>query len=568
MATLIATLGKSPVVVTSIANLLLKKEGVKLDKVKVIYPSREAMIDLSLELIERTLKDGLGIDCKRIEVQEEDFNTTESINNFFWSFYSALKKSQNDGEEVYISIAGGRKGMSAMGLLIAQLFSNVKKVLHIVDTREGREDVFYTIEKLFEMPEEKQKRVMLPDPSMQKLIEFPFCSLTYDKNEFEHIEKALMEFYKNGGSKLNKSETDLLKKARLVMDSKLTDYGEFLVNVLLHNGGHYSIKNVYFSPEARKVTGKLLTNKSELLAVIDNISMFFKKAKLSNKTYALFKEKIDGRETEVRVSKFFKGKGERDPRNAVRIFFYEHDKDIFVLDIYFHEGSPILGKVTGKNYDKENKNSFKMFKDKIKRGEYGKRDDFIDYRDLRELHPETVLIVSLGLSPGIIIEAFEKLKKITTKIKKIYVVYPGENNKIYENLSKVKGVIEDNIIEDVPVEGLKDIDSEKAIGMFEKKVEDLIQKNPSLHKIILITGGRKTMSASMLRVASMHNIANEANIQAYHVLVNDAELERKINQAISKRDKRTLKKLISNNIEGINLFTVPMDLIYNKKSWP
>jgi len=553
MATLIATLGESPVVVTSTANIL-NGSGIKLDKIKVIYPSEATMIDLGVSLIEDTLDKKLHIPVEKIGIDVGDSNTTGSMNHFFWYLYGTLKESQENGEEVYISITGGRKGTSALGLLVAQLFPNVKEILHIIDKREEEEDVFYTIEQLFNMSEERRQEVMLPDPSTQNLIKLPFYSLTTDKNAFENVENALSNF-----PDIDKEAMNLLERVKLVKDNELTDYGEFIKNVL-HNKTYPEIKHLYLSEEAKKILRKLSTNNAQLSVVTDNLNLFFNAAKVNNKSRVkkLFNKKIAGRERNIKVAKFFKGKGKGDPRNTVRIFFCTEGDSIYVLDIYFHKNSPLLNKFTNKNYDEKEKNDFHTLRVNIERGAYGRQRDFEDYKDL-QFHAEAELIASLGLSPGIIVEAYAKLKE-RANIKKIYVIYPKENNKIYQNLSKIKGIIGKEMIQGVGLERLKDIDSSKAIIDFERTVSDLIRKIRFSHKIyMLISGGRKTMSASMLRVTNLRNKEDQVNIQAYHILVEGAKLENDINSAIKEKNKERLNSLLKSGEDKINLFMVPID---------
>ena len=553
MATLISILGESPVVVTSTANLL-EKNGIKLDKIKVIYPIEATMINLGVDLIQSTLTNNFGIPIEKIGINKKDFNTTESMNHFFWYLYGTLKESQENGEEVYISIAGGRKGTSAVGLLVAQLFPNVKKILHIIDKREEEENVFYTIEQLFNMSEEKREKVMLPDPSTQNLIELPFYSLTQEKSAFENIEKALRSFLSTG-----KAQLDLLEEAKLIKDGELTDYGEFISDVL-HKKTYPEIRHLYLSPEAERILHKLSANGTQLSVVTENLNMFFNAAKVNNKSKikTLFKGREDGHKRDIKVSKFFKGKGRGDLRNAVRTFFYAEGDKIYVLDIYFHESFPLLGSIAGKNYDKEEKSDFHTLKMNIERGIYGREENFEDYKEV-QFHSKAELVASLGLSPGIIVEAYKKLKE-RADIKKIYAVYPGKNNKIYQNLSKIKGLMKEGLIQGIPVEGVKDIDSSAAIIKFEKAVNNLVEKIPPSHKIyMLISGGRKTMSASMLRVAILRNNETQNGIQAYHVLVKDMELEKGINRAIEEEDRNILNSFLKRGEDKINLFMVPID---------
>src|SRR2546421_8093695 len=113
---LIATLGDSPVVVTTMFNLLTKQKQLTIDDVIVLHSSGEKRMG-GYTMIDDVLKGHCTVDSQ--ELPFEDAYTEENCFAFLQELFVLLKKHQGLGDSVYLSLAGGRKNMSALMALVA-----------------------------------------------------------------------------------------------------------------------------------------------------------------------------------------------------------------------------------------------------------------------------------------------------------------------------------------------------------------------------------------------------------------------------------------------------------------
>src|SRR5437660_4243373 len=113
---LIASLGESPIVVTAMYNLLTTEEKQRklgeIDKVVVLYPEKEDMIQLGYDLIEDALRGKCKLEPWMLPF--EDANGEEESYTFLRLLFQLLFIHQESGNNVYLSLAGGRKNMSAL----------------------------------------------------------------------------------------------------------------------------------------------------------------------------------------------------------------------------------------------------------------------------------------------------------------------------------------------------------------------------------------------------------------------------------------------------------------------
>src|SRR5579885_2290146 len=108
---LLATLGESPIVVTAMYQLLTEQEQKHIDKVIVLCPQGE-LVQYGYELIEDVLKDRCEIEQEQLPL--DDVNGEAESYTFLRMLYHLLSGLQNEGHVVYLSLAGGRKNMSAL----------------------------------------------------------------------------------------------------------------------------------------------------------------------------------------------------------------------------------------------------------------------------------------------------------------------------------------------------------------------------------------------------------------------------------------------------------------------
>jgi CRISPR-associated Csx14 family protein len=171
---LIATLGESPIVVTSMVRALREKEGISTDILYVIYPQEEGLIPLGFDLI----KDHLQGQCEvyPCTLPFPDANSYESSMQFLQTLSELMEHYERSDDVVYLSMAGGRKNMSALMAVICQFFNCVRGLYHILDKYEDYENKrnFYSIEALFDFSENVRNEKLSPPVENLILVKIPY----------------------------------------------------------------------------------------------------------------------------------------------------------------------------------------------------------------------------------------------------------------------------------------------------------------------------------------------------------------------------------------------------------
>jgi len=180
---LIATLGTEPQVITSTIDLLLQR-GVLISSVVVIHtgdnggPISSAIATLNLEYFQSPYKNQfeLGFVSIRGENGEElrDVETYDSSRAAFLEIYKQVRIAKLDGDYVHLSIAGGRKTMSAFGMVTAQLlFDEEDHLWHLYSSGD-----FLASKRLHPQPHDDVRLIPIPfilwsqiSPSLTNIIQ-------------------------------------------------------------------------------------------------------------------------------------------------------------------------------------------------------------------------------------------------------------------------------------------------------------------------------------------------------------------------------------------------------------
>ena len=127
---LIATLGTTPAVVTEALDLL-GEQGLQMDGV-VLVMTRDPEVLQSYKILCRHLPAHDGIDhVEPVTVKAyDDVHTAEAVVDFLQQACDVLKRYRAMGYERYVSIAGGRKAMSAL-LTLAVQFYGAERLFHV-----------------------------------------------------------------------------------------------------------------------------------------------------------------------------------------------------------------------------------------------------------------------------------------------------------------------------------------------------------------------------------------------------------------------------------------------------
>jgi len=174
---LLATLGETPAVITEAIDKL-RSEGVHVDVV-VLLTTKDAFAREALELLSRHVPSYYNGEIEfhgaRILEAFYDVDSDTAALEFMNLACSALRDYRKMGWEVYASIAGGRKAMSAL-LTLAVQFYGAQRLFHVlVDDLELEEEGH--IQKLKNKLPQEQNRVLHPPVEHIKLVNLPFIGL-------------------------------------------------------------------------------------------------------------------------------------------------------------------------------------------------------------------------------------------------------------------------------------------------------------------------------------------------------------------------------------------------------
>lgn len=219
---LVSTLGESPPVVTEALDIL-KKEGKKIDQVILLTTIDSHTEESANLLIEHIPKIYEGINIYPISIGAYgDIDSEDALLDFMIKACGVLRDKIKWGGEVFVSIAGGRKTMSALMTLAVQIYG-AKELFHIfVDDQELEERS--SIIRLRNFSESEQNEILHPDLSKIKIVRMPFIGLFPWVGD---IVKTLK------GEQTGKREIrDLLVSNKLIENNKPTQLGESFLKIL------------------------------------------------------------------------------------------------------------------------------------------------------------------------------------------------------------------------------------------------------------------------------------------------------------------------------------------------
>ncbi len=178
MLVLIASLGRAPGVITGTVDALID-EGLRPGRV-YIATTRDSVIwsdciPLLMKEFEKRYR-GIEFRCEEIVTEKPDIYDEKDTAEFARKAAAVIARETKIGNDVYISLAGGRKTMSAVMALLGQIYG-VKAILHLlVDEELERKGV---ISKLKELPEEEKEMVLHPPRNKRVLVKFPVFAIPW-----------------------------------------------------------------------------------------------------------------------------------------------------------------------------------------------------------------------------------------------------------------------------------------------------------------------------------------------------------------------------------------------------
>jgi CRISPR-associated protein Csx14 len=219
---LISTLGESPPVVTEALDIL-KSEGKKIDQVVLLTTIDSHTEESANLLIKHIFKIYQGTNIYPISIEAYgDIDSEKALLDFMIKACGVLRDNIKRENEVFVSIAGGRKTMSALMMLAVQIYG-AKELFHIiVDDPELEERSRIT--QLRKFSEREQNEILHPDLRKIKIVRMPFIGLFPWIGDIVKILK--------GGQTDKKEIRELLVSNKLIENNKPTQLGESFLKIL------------------------------------------------------------------------------------------------------------------------------------------------------------------------------------------------------------------------------------------------------------------------------------------------------------------------------------------------
>ena len=545
---LIASLGESPVVVTSLFDLLqtqLQASGQSIiDTVEVLCPLDDN-VQLGYELVMEGLKD--KCDLIQIPFSFEDAHGEEASYSFLRFLARQLREHRND--TVYLSLAGGRKNMSALMAMVTPLYSCVKKLYHIHDKEEHTNGYrFLSPEALRERPDSQRAKWLFPDHNKVQLIELPYDATHYANPHF--LSRLLT---------LTDEQLDDLWDT----DPEQAEILEYLGPV------------VNDDPGARLLPVKMTEN------VAKQYRKMFKTDKLHARGFATcFRQMHNARSLARRAHDSFPYKDKKKAlslqfhfykrhRSVERPFFYSEPQDIcsnVKADVQHVVITELEIEVEGK---------YRWGDELVKAFRYP--TTLVDYdttfppKTLAEESQETILLIPLGTTPMIATQLVALFEARDVKLRKVILIHT-KHPIVQDSVHIVQEALQTKNLECqvVSLDAFDDIDSTAACKAFQDAVEKTIDEvrfsYPDCRLELTIAGGRKGMAALTTFAAQRKNIH-----YVYHTLITDDALDRRVSEEtttdelnrIGRREKsvvydRLFLRAYEQDRAAFELFKVPV----------
>ena len=501
---LMATLGESPVVISAMTSMLEWQCSVKLDEIQIIYPNEpnERWIEIGFEMLKEHLEDrrheitGIPLDFDDVRTEKDCFEFLIMVDGY-------LEGHDRAGNNVYLSIAGGRKHTSALLALMPQFHTCVKGLYHLHDISAQHLDI--TIEKLERSTPEFRQAYFQPQSPDRKfrLIKLPSEPLAEPK----HLRQWLRQ-------------------------AEQTEGQPPVLNVLPPAGSESLSfwSRLFHNPESPVGTVKVLLSQT---AFDEYCAARQRKNGLDVETLDVYLKDMNRldwyrdhchhrkRDTEGRYHYVLK-----KARTSERIFCYflpqgsspaQHNMQKVVVTAFTKHN-------TEKSYERD-------LKDWVKRG------DTVPVKRLSDLpERETVLVAILGETPMVVTQAYALMTNPAChvpplKVIEIRLVYPEGHAPARKGANLLEKVCSRHRVE-LKRHGLpiKDLDSDKTITRFTQGLRQTVNRahaeHPNANVVLLLSGGRKGMSALGFYVAQTQ--PNPRIQQVYFTTVPDPQKEQMI----------------------------------------
>lgn len=529
---LIATLGDHPAVITAAVTAMEKIACIPIHHLHVLHPQDTGKYigREGFSLIERHLQGRCQV--FPVPLPFPDANSTATSIQFLQKLTAVLEQYQDDQVYcVYLLLAGGRKNMAALMALVSQFFPAVRGIYHLLDRDEdSRNPAFPSIEQIeLDMTEAEVKAALDPPLERLNLISIPYPGAFASSVELRRRLKSI----ESG----KESET-----VELTSDAEHFFRQVFQPLSSTHRLDVWLSQRAYEQYQAWFASGN--NHAKEFLTCFEHMRDPF-----------VLKERGKGTFGEYQ---FFKRR-----RTTERPFFYTEPNPIdlypqksvervIVCALSVEQGDgqyqPTANEVLA-NLDSTP--SVRLFD--------------LNRRDL-------ILIVPLGKSPMVAPQTYTLLTQSEAegrpRISTVALIYPERNPVIGNGVRLLKRQFERRgvSIEDLPIRGLRDLDSPEACEAYLRELLDAIQKlqnkYPDQQIALSLSGGRKGMSALTYFAAQYAGVK-----KVYHTLIADLDLESQVEAETTLKAIESLPTddakgrrffLNSYNHSKFELFTIPV----------
>lgn len=221
---LLSSLGLSPAVVTETIDAL-QNTGLQIDIVVLLSTSNERIIDTYVPLLYEDFIDTYQGKIQLISapIANDDIWTPQDNLDFIKLVTTFLNTYRKRGDNVYVSIAGGRKTMSAAMAIVAQLFG-AKGLYHVLVPEEiEKKRLDY---KELKLCPKTRREAFHPDVLLMELVSIPVVGL------FPYMSQ-ITSILQGEGTNAQTSVADLLRENELIdVEGKPTQAGTDLLAIL------------------------------------------------------------------------------------------------------------------------------------------------------------------------------------------------------------------------------------------------------------------------------------------------------------------------------------------------
>jgi hypothetical protein len=506
---LIATLGEFPVVVSATLDVLRDHTGMAMDRVQVLYPSEpnDRWIEIGYELLAECLQDQLVVEP--VPLPFDDARTEEHSLAFLRLLNGYLQAHETAGNTVYLCLAGGRKHISALLAVLPQFYPCVQGLYHLHDTEADNPRRQLTIDQLGRLSMHERCRRLHPPMARFRLVSLPCQPLTQAR--------SLQQW-------LSQKEEHNTPPPIPITSEAASFYSELFHSPALQ--GSQSL-TLWLTHTAYEQYCALFRQGSSRIPSIDAYLRHMTKA-----DWLCMPEHVHDHETDANPAHVQEGSQTplnhftcKRRRTAERVFYYTQPHAITAPHAAVEQvvvtRFPVH--VTKSEYD-------------IALTEWVKKADVVPRYRAADLPARRVtLIAPLGDTPMVVTQAYTLLRSPQhlsppVDVAALHVVYPGHYPPADNGVRLLQSVCANRgIVLQPHALPIEDIDSDEAMATFIAGLKQAIvtarQQDVGTHLALLLSGGRKSMSALTFYVAQTEGI-----MRLYHTTILDPIREREIEE--------------------------------------